>query len=437
MRVGIIGGGTLGLTLALRLGRRGHEVTVLEAAPQTGGLATWFDFGEFTWDKYYHVVLQSDANLLALFDELGLAPRLRWVQTQSGFLWQGRHLSMSSNWEFLTFPALGLFEKLRLGLGILYCQRIRDPAPLERETAAAWMSRIFGRRVYSAIWEPLLQSKYGVLAEQVPATIMWSTITRYYSTRSRGGGRETLGYLSGGGLRGFFEALESAVGDAGGRVLCDQRVESVVRAADGGLEVYCGAAPLRFDRVISTLPTRQLRRIAPDLVSEPREAGPEPRFLGVIRVALVLRRPLSPYYITNLIQKGFPFTGIIEISSLVDPKELGGRAFVMLPRYEVPESEWFQRRDEQVVAEFLDALEPVWPDIRENVITAHVHREPIVQALWIDSPPAEPHARRSTGDLLWNVNAELAGRDTLNNNAIVGVANRTAAEFVAAHEAAP
>lgn len=37
--VAIVGGGMLGLTLALRLRQQGHDVTVYEAAPEPGGLA--------------------------------------------------------------------------------------------------------------------------------------------------------------------------------------------------------------------------------------------------------------------------------------------------------------------------------------------------------------------------------------------------------------
>jgi protoporphyrinogen oxidase len=37
--VGIIGGGILGMTLALRLQAQGCQTTVIEAAPEIGGLA--------------------------------------------------------------------------------------------------------------------------------------------------------------------------------------------------------------------------------------------------------------------------------------------------------------------------------------------------------------------------------------------------------------
>jgi len=43
---GIIGGGMLGMTLALRLRQAGHQVTLLESAAQVGGLADSWKIGE-------------------------------------------------------------------------------------------------------------------------------------------------------------------------------------------------------------------------------------------------------------------------------------------------------------------------------------------------------------------------------------------------------
>ena len=58
--VGIVGGGMLGLTLAYRLAKANHRVTVLEAGPELGGLTSFWQVGELTWDKFYHVTMLSD-----------------------------------------------------------------------------------------------------------------------------------------------------------------------------------------------------------------------------------------------------------------------------------------------------------------------------------------------------------------------------------------
>src|SRR5882672_8673675 len=84
--IGILGGGITGLASAFYLLRAGVEVTVLEAGSQVGGLATYFNFGDFSWDRFYHCILTSDSALLQLIDDLGLTPDLRWSETKTGFL---------------------------------------------------------------------------------------------------------------------------------------------------------------------------------------------------------------------------------------------------------------------------------------------------------------------------------------------------------------
>jgi|GEM_PF-4733769 len=83
--VAIVGGGLLGMTLALRLARGGRSVTLIEAAPELGGLAAPWEIGEVTWDRYYHVMLESDTALRGLLEELGLDRDIHWTTTRTAF----------------------------------------------------------------------------------------------------------------------------------------------------------------------------------------------------------------------------------------------------------------------------------------------------------------------------------------------------------------
>src|SRR5881409_2413327 len=93
---GIVGGGLLGLTLALRLAQRGYRVALLEAADHVGGLADAWQLGDVTWDRHYHVTLLSDSHFRGVLSELGLDEQMRWRRTQTGFLVDGQLHSLSS-----------------------------------------------------------------------------------------------------------------------------------------------------------------------------------------------------------------------------------------------------------------------------------------------------------------------------------------------------
>ena len=47
------------------LAQRGARVTLLEAAPQLGGLTSAWRLGDVAWDRFYHVTLLSDSYLRA------------------------------------------------------------------------------------------------------------------------------------------------------------------------------------------------------------------------------------------------------------------------------------------------------------------------------------------------------------------------------------
>src|SRR2546425_1191683 len=84
LRWGVLGGGILGMTLALRLRQAGHNVALCEAADQLGGLASAWQLGDVTWDRHYHVILLSDSHLRGLLAELGLENDTVWKETRTG-----------------------------------------------------------------------------------------------------------------------------------------------------------------------------------------------------------------------------------------------------------------------------------------------------------------------------------------------------------------
>ena len=102
----VVGGGMLGMTLAHRLRREGHRVTLYEAAPDLGGLASAWKLevpGEepIVWDRHYHVTLLSDGRVRALLGELGLDDQMQWVETRTGCYTDGNLYSVSNSLEFL------------------------------------------------------------------------------------------------------------------------------------------------------------------------------------------------------------------------------------------------------------------------------------------------------------------------------------------------
>lgn len=113
--VAIVGGGILGSVLALRLAEAGSRVTLLEAAPAFGGLASTMDFGGHTVDRFYHVLTPADAHMIGLATELGLEDQLRFSPVGSGFFIDGEMHDFNGISDLLRFTPLTPIQRLRLG----------------------------------------------------------------------------------------------------------------------------------------------------------------------------------------------------------------------------------------------------------------------------------------------------------------------------------
>ena len=383
-RIAVVGAGLLGATLALRLAREGHRVELIEAASDVGGLAGTMTIGDTTWDRFYHVVLLSDLHTRRLLDELGLADRLRWGTTKTGFYTDGRMHSMSNAIEFLRFEPLGLLDKLRLGGTIFLASRIRRPEPLERQLATDWLRRWSGKRVVEKIWMPLLRSKLGANATEASAAFIWAIIARLYAARRSGLKEEKFGYIDG-GYACVNDALRKALEAAGVTLRFGSPVQSIERHATATHPFRISLAngeQTEADRVVSTLAPALTARVVPDLSAAERARLTGVTYQGIICAAVRLKRGLSPYYVTNITDRWVPFTGVIEMTALVDRDRFGGDSLVYLPLYLPQRAEAWDWSDEQIRERFLAALMRMHPHLTEaDVVDFQVSRARQVLAI--------------------------------------------------------
>ena len=113
----------MGLAAAYHALKRGHEVTVLEAAREVGGMAAHFDLGGLSIERFYHFVCKSDHATFDLLAELGLGDKMRWVPTSMGYFIDGKLYPWGDPVSLLTFPKLSPIEKLRYGAMMFFSTR--------------------------------------------------------------------------------------------------------------------------------------------------------------------------------------------------------------------------------------------------------------------------------------------------------------------------
>lgn len=448
----IVGAGLMGMALGRKLALDGHRVTVLESAPQVGGLATWHDFGDFQWDRFYHVVLPTDQHLIGLLEALGLEPALFWARTRTGFYVDERMHSISNNIEFLRFPPLSLLSKARLAFTLLYASRIDAWRPLEKQTVDEWLIRYSGKATFEKLWKPLLLAKLGPSYRRVSAVFIWSYIKRLFSARAGSAKAEHLGHVEGGYQR-IFESLEQAIVAGGGSVETARAVARVApvatdgerlpgEAAEAGMPAAQAATKVSvtladgeerlFDRVICTGPASVLRQTVDTSLLRIDEPERETEYLGVVCVVIVSDQPISSYYVVNVADESMPFTGVIGMSTVVPTGQTGGHHLTYLPKYMLSSDAAFDDEDSEISESFLAALSRMFPDFDTRSITAvHVNRARRVQPLQVLDYSRTVPSVTSRHPGLFVLNTTQFVNATLNNNEVI----RAVDEFHAEHGA--
>ena len=383
------------------------------------------------WDKFYHVILLSDFRTRNILKDIGLENDLEWVETKTGFYMNGKLHSMSDTIEFLKFPTLNLFDKFRLGLTILVASRIKNWKKLEQVPVTDWLRRWSGKNTYNKIWLPLLRAKLGDSYRRTSAVFIWATIQRLYGARRSGLKKEMFGFVTG-GYKQVIEAFKNTLAKEQVDIRLRTPVSEIRTGTDGRPEiVHSGGTADRFDEVIVTLPSSMAAQLCTGLTPAEKEKLNGVEYLGVICMAVLLDKPISDFYITNITDDRFPFTGVIEMTALVDRKYLDGHALVYLPKYVVADDPLFDKPDEEIRKYFLDHFLQMYPSLTDaNIKFAGVAKaKHVITVARLGYSDKLPGIRTSVPHV-YVVNTSHIKDGTLNVNETVRVAETKLEEIL-------
>lgn len=431
---GIIGAGMLGMTLALRLSQKGYKVTIYESAEKVGGLTSSWEIDGVVWDKFYHVILMSDLNTRKILKEIGLEKDLNWVETKTGFYSDGKLYSMSNLVEFFKFPPINLVDKFRLGVTIFAASKIKNWQELEEVSVSDWLIKWSGKRVFEKIWLPLLKAKLGDNYKNTSAAFIWATIQRMYAARKSGLKKEMFGYVSG-GYEKINNRFAAYLSKNGVEIKYNSKVKAVKKHLSGKLEIETQDESRFFDKVISTLSSKESVKIAESLTDTEKKQHHDIKYLGVICPSVLLKKSISPFYVTNITDSWPPFTGIIEMTALIDKIETKGKHLVYLPRYVNPEDQLFEKNENQLKAFFLNSLFKMYPNLSEDDVHFWgVSKARIVFALPTISYSKKVPAVTTSLENYYIINSAQIINGTLNVNETIQVAETKLKEILKENE---
>lgn len=377
MNIAVIGAGFAGLTAAYDLLRAGNAVTVFEAAPQVGGLASGFKDTGWDWslERFYHHIFRSDAAIQKLADEIGASDLIFFTKPITGF-WCAEHGAhpFDGPLPVLRFPHLPLHDRLRVGFATAVLKLRRDWRRLEGETAQRYLQHWMGQRAYLKVWEPLLVGKFGPYAPDVNAAWIWARI----ASRTR-----MLGYFKG-GFQAFADALRREVESLGGTVRTSTPVESV-RQNGESWTVRAGGAEHAFDRVIVASSPALLAKIVPELPASYTDELRKLKSMGAVVMVAALKQQLLTNGVYWLMPpKGvFPYLALVEHTNMIPREHYGGDHLIYAGDYLPADHRYFNMPPDEVTAEWLAALPRANPSfdrswVRRTWLFREAYAQPVV-----------------------------------------------------------
>ncbi|HEU0115578.1 MAG TPA: NAD(P)/FAD-dependent oxidoreductase, partial [Thermomicrobiales bacterium] len=381
-RIGVIGGGMAGLTAALRLAQAGHRVTLWERGKRLGGQAVAFEVDDDVFlEHFYHHLFQSDRDIVALIEELGIGDHLLWLPSNVGYFADGRIWPLNGALDLLRLGFIPFHDRLRIGLVTAYLQRVRNWRKFEAVTAEDWLRRALGQRAYDRTLGAQLRAKFDRAASEVAMVWFWGKIWLRTTSRRSPLDQEKLGYIRG-SFNVLIDALTEGCRRAGVEIVTGTGPESLRQIDGGRWEALVDGQSHEVDAVVATVPSPILLRLAPDLPPAYAAKLTGARYEAAIVAILRLTHPLSDIYWLNIADDDLPFTGIIEHTNFMSPVDYNGKHYVYLGKYLETDHPYWPLSDDELIATYVPYLQRINPAFRpEWIERSWVFRERAAQPI--------------------------------------------------------
>lgn len=358
MKIAILGAGFAGLSAAYHLTKKGYQVALFEKDNVPGGLAIGYKEKGWEWslEKHYHHFFTNDYELINLAKELGLSSSLIYPKSLTSLYFNGQIYPFNTPVDILNFSPLSFLSRLRLGFATVVLKLLPESfgLKLEKYTAFSFARTVFGNNVFNLVWQPLLQSKFGVYASKVNAGWLWARISKRTLH---------LGYIRG-GFQTLAEKLAEKIEENGGKIFYNTAVTRSHLGSPAKVRPFT-----KFDAVISTLPTPVYTKIFSKLPRDFVNKLNSIPHLHALNLVIETKEPfLKNTYWLNINEKGFPFLCVVQHTNFIDKKNYGGNHLLYISNYLPFDHPYFKKTPEELFKIYQPYLKKINPSFLKSYI---------------------------------------------------------------------
>lgn len=385
MKIGIIGAGYTGLTIAKELVEKGQDVTIFEKQPYVGGMVNTIEIFNTRLEKYYRHIFKSDKEAIKLIKEMGLESELIWPATKMGYLSNKKPYLFGTPISLLKFKPLNLIQKLRFGFNVIHIKLINDYKKLEKVTAEKWLKDRIGDKVYSQVWEPLLISKFGEEKDQISMAWLWGKI-KLRSTSSTPEG-EQLGYIKG-SYQKLTDKLYEYLLNKNVNIKLETSVKEITKENDKYIVKYTRnekEEKEEFDVIVSTIDYKGFEKLFDKYMNEEeKQKIQKVNYTSARTMMIVANKSFSPFYWLNIGDNDIPFGGIIEHTNFIDKSNYDNNHILYISNYMTEDNKLYNVSKEELLKEYMKSLTKInkeftMKNIKDYYVFDEKYAQPIIE----------------------------------------------------------
>ncbi|MBT3297513.1 NAD(P)-binding protein [archaeon] len=256
----ILGGGLSGLAAAEKLSLK-YDITIIEAAPFLGGLASNFEKDGKFIPRYYHHIIKSNKTTQEYVKNFGEvdSKKLKWQKIKIAIGFKSKLFNISEILGLLKFNYLNLFEKFRFGTFGLYTLFLMNPDNIDENLdAEKWLNKYAGKNVTKKIFHNLYsRNKFNIPLSRISAKQFANRLFE----------KEIYDYFTfpEGGYQKMIDNLQSKIELSGGKIMLSTKPDSIdliekIMKIDG--------KEIKYDLLINSIPFQEFVPITKGLPEE-------------------------------------------------------------------------------------------------------------------------------------------------------------------------